>query len=39
MAFLGSISTADKDTIFTDDMNGTLRAIARSLTGSLTRRA
>jgi molecular chaperone DnaK (HSP70) len=39
MAFLGSISTADKDSIFTDDMKGTLRAIARSLTGALARRA
>lgn len=39
MAFLGLISTADRNSIFTDDMKGALRSIARSLTGSLTRRA
>jgi uncharacterized protein YegL len=39
MTLLRSISTADKDSIFTDDMRGALRAIARSLAGGVARRA
>jgi molecular chaperone DnaK (HSP70) len=39
MGFLASIATADRDSLFTDDMRGTLRSIARSLAGGMTRSA
>ncbi len=38
LAFLASIATTDRDSLFTDDMRGALRSIARSLAGGLTRR-
>jgi hypothetical protein len=39
MAFLASISTADRDSIVTDDMRGALHSIARSLAGGMARQA